>query len=84
MGESDEQAYLINAFWDAEASVWVATSDDVPGLVTEAATMELLVDKLKVLIPDLLEANGLLPKAYDRVPFHLHTEMNDTAAIRTH
>jgi len=84
MGELDSQAYMISAFWDAEAAVWVASSDDVPGLVTEADTMEQLVAKLKLLIPDLLEANGILPKAYDSVPFHLHTEMNDVAAIRAH
>jgi len=41
--------------------------------------MEQLVAKLKLLIPDLLDANGILPKAYDSVPFHLHTEMNDVA-----
>jgi len=46
--------------------------------------MELLVVRLKVLIPELLEANGILPKAYDSVPFHLHTEMNDVATIRAH
>lgn len=48
----------VHAMWDNEAHVWVATSEDVPGLVTEADTMENLVDKLKVLIPELLEANG--------------------------
>jgi len=84
MGELDTQVYMISAFWDADASVWVASSDDVPGLVTESDTMELLVARLKVLIPELLEANGILPKAYDSVPFQLHTEMNDVAAIRTH
>jgi len=47
---------LPDAFNDADASVWVASSDDVPGLVTESDTMELLVARLKVLIPELLEA----------------------------
>jgi len=28
----------IKALWDEESGVWVATSDDVPGLVTEAQT----------------------------------------------
>ena len=50
---------FIRAEWDEEASVWVATSDDVPGLATEAATMETLIEKLKVRIPELLEANGM-------------------------
>ena len=41
--------------------MWVAASDDVPGLATGADTLDALVDKLKVVIPELLEANGLLP-----------------------
>ncbi|WLE60311.1 DUF1902 domain-containing protein [Burkholderia plantarii] len=48
----------VSAFWDAEASVWVAESDDVPGLITEADSMDALVRKLEVLIPELLEENG--------------------------
>ncbi|OQW89654.1 MAG: hypothetical protein BWK78_07450 [Thiotrichaceae bacterium IS1] len=28
----------INAIWDDEAKVWVATSEDILGLVTEAET----------------------------------------------
>jgi predicted RNase H-like HicB family nuclease len=39
---------------------WVASSDDVPGLATGADTFERLVEKLKVVIPELLEANSLL------------------------
>ena len=38
--------------------MWVATSDDVVGLATEAATPDELVAKLQVMIPELLEANG--------------------------
>jgi len=48
----------VNAEWDAEAKVWVATSDDVPGLITEAETVEALAEKLSAMIPELLEANG--------------------------
>jgi hypothetical protein len=29
----------LKAGWDPEAKVWVATSDDVPGLITEAETV---------------------------------------------
>ncbi|OGQ10578.1 MAG: hypothetical protein A2026_01925 [Deltaproteobacteria bacterium RBG_19FT_COMBO_46_12] len=49
---------FIRAEWDEEAMVWVATSDDVPGLATEAVTVEALVEKLKVMIPELLMANN--------------------------
>ena len=50
--------FFIRAEWDKEAAVWVATSDDVPGLATEAATMEALSDKLGDLVPELLALNG--------------------------
>ena len=46
--------YHVSTFWDEEAKVWVAISDDVPGLVTEAETVELLLGKLRVMIPELL------------------------------
>ena len=52
--------YNIKAEWDAEAAVWVASSDDVPGLATGADTFEELIEKLKVVVPELLEENGLL------------------------
>ena len=50
----------VSAEWDPEAKVWVATSDDVPGLITEADTVEALAEKLSVMVPELLEANGTL------------------------
>ncbi len=51
------KALFVRAEWDDEAEVWVATSDDVPGLVAEADTTEALLAKLHILIPELLEAN---------------------------
>lgn len=56
---SAERALTVHAVWDDEARVWVATSDDVPGLATEADDMEALVEKLKAMIPELLDANGV-------------------------
>jgi len=53
-------SYPVEATWDSEAGVWVATSEDVPGLATEAMTLEALTEKLRSLIPELLEANRLL------------------------
>jgi predicted RNase H-like HicB family nuclease len=62
---------FIRAEWDEEAMVWVATSDDVPGLATEAVTMEDLIDKLKVMIPELLMANNAVFE--DEVAFEIIT-----------
>lgn len=50
---------VVNAIWDDEARVWVATSEDVPGLATEAGAMDALVGKLTVMIPELLDTNGV-------------------------
>ncbi|MEM8861443.1 MAG: DUF1902 domain-containing protein [Chloroflexota bacterium] len=60
----EPKVYNIQAFWDAEAEVWVATSDEVSGLATEAATLENLNDKLREIIPELLILNGMLEEDY--------------------
>jgi hypothetical protein len=53
--------FVVQALWDAEAGVWVATSDDIIGLVTESKTFEALLKKLRTLVPELLELNGASP-----------------------
>jgi predicted RNase H-like HicB family nuclease len=69
--------FFVRAEWDEEASVWVATSDDIPGLVTEEATMEGLIEKLKILIPELLKANGV--RVDQQVPFEVMTRRFEIA-----
>ena len=54
----DNHDYHVSTFWDSEAEVWVATSVDVPGLATEAETVELQLVKLRIMIPELLELTG--------------------------
>ncbi len=54
----------IQAFWDSEAQVWVATSDDITGLATEASTLEFLTQKLRDMIPELVTLNKILPANY--------------------
>lgn len=59
----------VRAEWDDEAQVWVATSDDVPGLVTEAPTIEALVERLRAIIPELMELNrGIVGQRFE---FHV-------------
>ena len=73
----------VRAVWDHEARVWVATSDDVPVLVTEADNAEELVRKLHLMIPDLLEANGLLDECGSvHIPLHLLYERTETIESR--
>jgi predicted RNase H-like HicB family nuclease len=45
----------IDKFFDDEAKVWVATSPDLPGLVTEAETLLELEKKLPDIIKDLTD-----------------------------
>ena len=59
----------VTAFWDTESAVWVARSDDIPGLFTEADTLEILISKLKVHIPKLIEATDR--NCHGAVPFVL-------------
>ena len=73
--------YFIRAEWDEDAQVWVATSDDVPGLATEAETVESLIEKLKVMIPELLEANG--SPISDEMPFEILTRRFESTARST-
>ena len=73
----------VNAEWDREAKVWVATSDDVPGLITEADTVEALTEKLSVMIPELLEANRtLVGNAIREVPITLIAHREQFVSLR--
>ena len=68
---------IVHAMWDDEAKVWVVTSDDVPGLATEAPSLDVLIPKLKVMIPELLDANGHADA--DDIPFKVVSEINEVA-----
>jgi hypothetical protein len=48
----------IRADWDREATVWLATSEDVPGLVVEADTWSALINEVQLVLPELLEVSG--------------------------
>jgi predicted RNase H-like HicB family nuclease len=49
---------VIHADWDPDAAVWVATTQDLRGLVTEADSIEALRATLPMIL-DLLEENGI-------------------------
>lgn len=51
--------YKVNLKWDSEAFVWIATSDDVPGLVLESGSYDALIERVKIAIPELIELNGI-------------------------
>jgi len=52
------RSITIDARWDGEVSVWIATSNDVPGLVVEADTWPAMIEEVRLVLPDFLELSG--------------------------
>jgi hypothetical protein len=53
----------VTARWDSEAGVWLATSDDVPGLVVEGETWPTMIEEVRLVLPELMELSGQQPNA---------------------
>ena len=72
----------IRAIWDPDAGVWTATSDDVPGLVTEGETIDDVIERAKQVIPELLEFNhvDVGAKPVD-IPVHVVADYRDSVRI---
>ena len=81
-----ETTLKVTAQWDDEAKVWVAESDDIPGLITESDTMDKLIAKLKVMVPELLEENGCITSTSElsEIPFELCASRTVTAHRTAH
>jgi predicted RNase H-like HicB family nuclease len=66
------RSIIVKANWDPDAGVWVATSDDIPGLVAEAETAEALEAEIQSVIGDLMELNGPPePDLPTEIPLHI-------------
>lgn len=50
--------YVIKINWDNEAGVWIATSDDIRGLVLESGSIDALMERVRYAVPDLLQENN--------------------------
>ena len=46
--------YSINFSWDEEASVWIATSDDIHGLILEDESFDALIQRVRLAVVELL------------------------------
>ena len=42
---------------DDEADVWIASSEDIPGLVLEHSSFDVIVERVRLASPELLELN---------------------------
>ena len=69
------QTYEVHAHWDADAKVWWAESNDVPGLAIESPSADGLLIELRQLVPELLEMNNRLP---DERPLRMRFLLDET------
>lgn len=74
----------VACIWDAEAKVWVAQSDDLPGLVTEAATVPELIQRVMDVAPELIEDNLLDSKNEEDFLISLIPTYQQTVRISAH
>ncbi len=75
------RTYEVEARWDSEAGVWVAESDDIPGLVARAESMNALVEKVRVLVPELFALNGGLEPGQKTVNVLVRAHHEETASV---
>jgi hypothetical protein len=67
--------FVVHLQWDEDARVWTASSDDIPGLVTEAETLDGIHRNVRDLVPDLLAANDVILPEPGHVPLRfVHDE----------
>lgn len=70
-----DNVFTVEARWYED--MWVATSDDIPGLAVEARNLNELCDLLKVIIPELLEEDSHLIEQKN-LPVILNTHLGNS------
>ena len=68
--------YTIKLEWDSQANVWIATSNDVPGLVLESGSFDALIERVRYAVPELLELNQ---KEHADISLHFKSERHERA-----
>jgi Domain of unknown function (DUF1902) len=67
--------YMIDARWDDEAQVWIATSADAPGLVVEAPSWAQMIEEVRLALPDVLELEAKATRQIS-LTFKAETHLN--------
>jgi len=50
-------SYTVKLFWDSDTDVWIATSDDIKGLILESGSLDVLIERVRMAVPELLKLN---------------------------
>ena len=51
--------YVVKFVWDDDANVWIATSNDIPGLILESGSFDALLERVRFAVPELLSLNAI-------------------------
>ena len=79
-----QEAYFAAILWDEEAGIWYVSDTDFPGLVAEAETQQELVRKIRLLIPELYDANHHLMQTHSpdqEIAIQLTTKHRETIKL---
>ena len=47
----------VKLLWDAESDRWYTDTTDIPGLALDSGSLDALMEKVRLLAPDMLEIN---------------------------
>lgn len=65
-----QNEYLVKFEYDSEAGVWIATGENVTGLILESESLDKLIERVLDVVPELVELNNL-PK-YSMINFSMN------------
>ncbi len=51
--------FTVQLYWDEESSSWVATSEDIPGLVLGSGSVDLLMERVRYAAPEIMALNNI-------------------------
>ncbi len=70
-------SYNIQLDWDDEAEVWMATSEDIPGLILEDKSADKLIQRVLLAAQEIIELNGV----EKRQDFYFHCNRHERVAV---
>jgi DNA-binding NarL/FixJ family response regulator len=53
--DMDARKVTINLVWDDESATWYTISEDIPGLLLGSISVEVLVERVKEALPEMME-----------------------------
>ena len=70
-------SYDIQLAWDDEAKVWMATSEDIPGLILEDESADKLIQRVIIAAPEIIELNDV----EKRQDFYFHCDRHERVVL---